>query len=148
MAKKTQEAKYTDIDISRGVQRHYLSSSQDSKDIYYQYQPENFCEDAPQTDVSEKSQTCVESGAVGFATKSTQAITEIPIPTSQLKETVEPMPDAPISSTDIVRCIIGRRLKKHLEDVPIDKSIKELVSGKLLHQLSPHPPFSFWNLYA
>ena len=41
-----------------------------------------------------------------------------------------PTTDRPVSTAEVVRAVVALKLKKKLADVPMDKSIKDLVGGK------------------
>ena len=45
-------------------------------------------------------------------------------------ETVTTVSDIPVSATEIVHAIIAQKLKKTVGEVPLSKSVKDLVSGK------------------
>ncbi|PVI03115.1 phosphopantetheine-protein transferase [Periconia macrospinosa] len=127
MAKRTGESKFAEKDASRSIRRHYLSYVQDLKDIYYDY------EESASKDV-ESAEGKIPSSTLIAQTKEEPRLSEKPVepsPSLLSAEVVrERVPDVPISATDIVRSLIGHKLRKHLEEVPIEKSIKEIAGGK------------------
>ena len=129
MAKRTHETKFADIDTSRGIFRQYLSSSQDLKDIYYDYEelstqdPNNLKDDKSSNGATRvESRTIVNSAALG--------VRELPpASTYQPPKVKDSVPDLPVSAIDITRSLIAYKLRKSLEDVSVVSSIKELCGG-------------------
>lgn len=127
MARRTGESKFADKDASRSIRRHYLSCVQDLKDIYYDYE-ESVSKDGDSVEgrIPSKTSTSQAKEEQGSSEEHTE-----PSPALLRAKVVrESIPDVPIPPADIVRSLIGHKLRKHLEEVPIEKSIKEMSGGK------------------
>ncbi|KAK8179249.1 hypothetical protein BC567DRAFT_285491 [Phyllosticta citribraziliensis] len=121
MAKRTLASKYEAHDAARSVQRQILCYNKDAKDIYYDVDPIE--EEAPAAEASSSAAAPTPAAASAAA----PAAAAPPPPSAGPAAAV---PDAPVSATDIVRALIAQKLKKSLGDVPVNKAIKDLSSGK------------------
>jgi len=119
MATRTLKAKYEAGDDSVSRTRAILCHAKHTKEVYYQFEDE----------------ISSEGGA------SEQAITSAPAPTVVVQAPVASAPappaaaaasieDTQIKSLEILTVIIAQKLKKPANEVPLSKSIKDLVGGK------------------
>lgn len=123
MAKRTLAAKYEAYDAARSVQRQILCYNKDAKDIYYDVDP---VEDEP-------APAPAASGASGPAASSSSAPAAAPVAATPQQASAGPaaaVEDAPVGAVDIVRALICQKLKKPLQDIPLNKAIKDLVGGE------------------
>ncbi|ORX65709.1 hypothetical protein DL89DRAFT_286800 [Linderina pennispora] len=112
-----------------GVRREveFLHVGDDKDRIYFLDDPEN-TDPAAADNVSEKS-----------VTESKHELLPSPIDSSPLlmeADTVQPsvaaqsIEDAPLQVTHILLSVVGQKLRKSMLDIPLSKSVKELVAGK------------------
>jgi fatty acid synthase subunit alpha len=119
MATRTLKAKYEAKDDSVTHTRVVLCHAKNGKDIYYQFEDEL---EAPEADSP--------------ANESSPTNTTIPTPSAAPVAAPAPsgpavtIEDAPIQASDILNVIVAQKLKKKVEEVPLSKSIKDLVGGK------------------
>ena len=116
MATRTLKAKYEPRDDSINHPRAILCHAKHAKEIYYQFEDEA---EAPPV---------VEPAAevVAAPTTPAPAVTAAPSP-AVAAASVE---DIPIKAIDVLLVVIAQKLKKKVDEVPLSKSIKELVGGK------------------
>jgi fatty acid synthase subunit alpha len=116
MATRTLKAKYEAQDDSITHPRVILCHAKNGKEIYYQF------EDEP---------TAVETETVPDATL---AVSSAPIqaaaPTQAPSGPAASIEDVPLKANDVLIVIVAQKLKKKVEEVPVSKSIKDLVGGK------------------
>jgi fatty acid synthase subunit alpha len=118
MATRTLKAKYEAGDDSVSRSRAILCHAKHAKEVYYQFEDEVATESAPEPAVT--------------------SVTPTPVATLQAPTIVTPAPtaaaasveDAPVKSLEILTVIIAQKLKKPANEVPLSKSIKDLVGGK------------------
>ncbi|KAF8632253.1 hypothetical protein AX15_002000 [Amanita polypyramis BW_CC] len=116
MAIRTLKAKYESADDSVSRSRSILCHAKNVKEIYYQYEDEP---DAPVETASEATTpTPAPVASVPFATPV--------VPTGH----VASIDDVPIKAIDILTVVVAQKLKKKVDDIPLSKSIKDLVGGK------------------
>ena len=116
MATRTLKAKYEAGDDSVSRTRAILCHAKNTKEVYYQFEDE----------------VVVEDSTPG------PAATSAPAPVVTVHTPVAPAPaaaatsieDVPIKSLEILTVIIAQKLKKQANEVPLSKSIKDLVGGK------------------
>jgi fatty acid synthase subunit alpha, fungi type len=117
MAKRTLKAKYEARDDSTGRSRSILCHAKNGKEIYYQFEDEPdapaVVEDTPQTATS---------------TLSTAPVIPVSIPAPSASATS--IEDVPLKAIEILTVVIAQKLKKKVDEVPLSKSIKDLVGGK------------------
>ncbi|EEA22510.1 3-oxoacyl-[acyl-carrier-protein] synthase, putative [Talaromyces marneffei ATCC 18224] len=124
MAKK-QAAKEPHAD-SHTITRQYLSSSENQKEIFYQYEadePENATNVATSTT---KTAPPVESPAPKTVTQTSPPAEAAPV-SIVAAATVD---DIPMTATDIVIVVVAQKLRKQFDQIPVTKSIQELSGGK------------------
>jgi len=118
MATRTLKAKYEAGDDSVSRTRAILCHAKHTKEVYYQFEDEVVAEDTTPTP----------NPVVG----------SVPTPVTVVQTPIAPAPaaaaasieDAPIKSLEILTVIIAQKLKKSTNEVPLSKSIKDLVGGK------------------
>ncbi|KAJ3255887.1 3-oxoacyl-[acyl-carrier-protein] synthase [Boothiomyces macroporosus] len=117
MAVRTLKAKYETSDLAQAISRSIYCISKNAKEIYYLYEDQ----------VEEVAQPAVESShAVAPAA---EEVAMKPVAAAPPSVVVE-IPDEPVKAIDILTAIIAQKLKKSIKDVPLSKSIKDLVAGK------------------
>ena len=104
MATRTLKAKYEAGDDSVSRTRAILCHAKHAKEVYYQFEDEVAAEDGGPEPVIASAPTPAAAAA-----------------------SVE---DAPVKSLEILTVIIAQKLKKPANEVPLSKSIKDLVGGK------------------
>jgi fatty acid synthase subunit beta len=116
MATRTLKAKYETGDDSIGRSRIILCHAKNVKEIYYQYEDEL---EGPGEDTAPS-----EAPAPAVV----QAVSvAAPAAPSGPAASIE---DVPIKAIDILSVIVAQKLKKRVDEVPLSKSIKDLVGGK------------------
>ncbi|TFK27788.1 fatty acid synthetase alpha subunit [Coprinopsis marcescibilis] len=118
MATRTAKAKYEKSDGYVSHTRVILCHSKNQKEIYYQFED---VPDAPASDVSAEAAPAPASAPTAAAPVAVAA------PTSGPVASVE---DGPVKAIDILIVIVAQKLKKQVEEIPLSKSIKDLVGGK------------------
>ncbi|KAJ7227399.1 fatty acid synthase [Mycena pura] len=119
MATRTLKAKYEAKDDSISRTRTILCHAKNAKEIYYQF------EDEPEASESDPDT----ADAVTLA----PAVTGVPAPVVAAPAPSGPVAaveDVPIKAIDILTVIVAQKLKKRVDEVPLSKSIKDLVGGK------------------
>jgi fatty acid synthase subunit alpha len=117
MASRTLKAKYEASDDSTSRTRTILCHAKHQKEIYYQF------EDQPETTTPESaiSTVTVEAAAAPVTVMA-------PLPSSS--GPVAQVSDEPLRALDTLLVIIAQKLKKRVEEIPLNKTIKDLVGGK------------------
>ncbi|KAJ1899342.1 fatty acid synthase alpha subunit Lsd1, partial [Kickxella alabastrina] len=119
MAQRTLKFKYEAYDDAIAHRRSTLCYSKNEKELYYTYEsePEAEAEAAPAAAAS----------AAPVAAAAPVAVAAAPAPAAGGGAAID---DVPIKAIDIIHTIVCQKLKKSLDEVPVSKSIKELVGGK------------------
>jgi len=120
MATRTFKVKYEAGDDSISRTRAILCHAMHTKEVYYQFEDEVIAEDT----VPEPAADSVPVPVVAV-----QAPTA-PTPTPVAAAAAASIEDVPVKSLEILTVIIAQKLKKPASEVPLSKSIKELVGGK------------------
>lgn len=123
MGKKTANKKYHQQDQLRLIRREFLSYSDDYARICYEF-------DNPQSLAPAETSKQQDSPAVS---STTPVATEIPKPEPALvthRPAVVPVEDSPVRAGDIVLALTAQKLKQPFDQVPTEKSIRELSGGK------------------
>ncbi|KAF8577776.1 fatty acid synthase [Ramaria rubella] len=119
MATRTLKAKYEASDDSVSHTRAIFCHAKNPKEIYYQFEDE--LEDASPEAVEESP-------------SAPSIISNIPVPAvSAVAPSAGPaasIADEPLKAVDTLRVIVAQKLKKKFDEVPLSKSIKDLVGGK------------------
>ncbi|KAJ7077160.1 fatty acid synthase [Mycena belliarum] len=118
MASRTLKAKYETVDDSISRTRTILCHAKNVKEIYYQF------EDEPE--VAAESST-EDASASSPATSAPAVAAPVAVAPSGPAANIE---DVPIKAVDILSAIVAQKLKKRVDEVPLSKSIKDLVGGK------------------
>ena len=136
MAKRTLASKYEQYDAARSIQRSILTYNKDTKDIYYDVEPEAE-EEAP---APASSGGDAPSQPQSSAPSQPAAAAPAPPSGGGGGGPAAPVEDAPVKAADVLRALIAQKLKKPLMDIPLGKAIKDLVGGKLHPRcFRPHP---------
>ena len=117
MATRTLKTKYETLDGSVSRNRSILCHAKNVKEIYYQYEDEI---EAPASDVT--ADVPVVTTPATPATTSTVVSTPSSGPVASIE-------DVPIKAIDILLVIVAQKLKKRVDEIPLSKSIKDLVGG-------------------
>ncbi|KAL9609773.1 MAG: hypothetical protein Q9167_005485 [Letrouitia subvulpina] len=120
MAKRTRDAEYVEGDLSSCIDRRFLASTQDVKDLCYEYdqaQPSELVEEetspvivAPAAVEEESSKQTIVAQAAAVAATS--------------------IADVPTTAQEIVCALLAHKLKKEIEQILPQTTIKELCGGK------------------
>jgi fatty acid synthase subunit alpha len=124
MAKK-QAAKEEHAE-SHTVTRQFLSSSDNRKEIFYQYD-----EGEPEIVISMEVSTAktalpTENPAPSTVTQTSRHVETDPVSTIAAA-TVD---DIPMNAIDAVIAVVAQKLRKQFDQIPISKSIQELSGGE------------------
>ena len=118
MATRTLKTKYETLDGSVSRNRSILFHAKNVKEIYYQYEDEI---EAPASDVT------VDVPVATIPVTPVTTSTAVSTPSSGPVASIE---DVPIKAIDILLVIVAQKLKKRVDEIPLSKSIKDLVGGK------------------
>ncbi|KAH9856627.1 fatty acid synthase [Lenzites betulinus] len=119
MAVRTLKAKYETQDDSVTHRRAIFCHAKHAKEVYYQF------EDEPEAPAeAEESAPATESAAPAAAAPVAAAAAPAPAGVAVGIE------DAPLKATDVLVAIVAQKLKKKVDEIPLSKSIKDLVGGK------------------
>lgn len=118
MATRTLKAKYEAQDDSITHPRAIFCHAKNAKEIYYQFEDEPV---AAETDAASEVST-----VVSMASPTPSA----PMPVLTPSGPAVNVEDVPIKASDILNVIVAQKLKKKVEEIPLSKSIKDLVGGK------------------
>ncbi|KAG8905251.1 3-oxoacyl-[acyl-carrier-protein] synthase [Tulasnella sp. 403] len=121
MAVRTLKAKYETQDGSVSLTRSIFCSAKNVKEIYYQFEDE--IEAAPAAEAPS-------STPAPAASAPAPVVATTPAPVAASSGPVAAIADEPIKAVDTLRVIIAQKLKKSVSEVPLSKSIKDLVNGK------------------
>ncbi|KAI9178750.1 fatty acid synthase alpha subunit Lsd1 [Blastocladiella emersonii ATCC 22665] len=122
MAERTLKLKYTAYDDALTFRRANLSYARNHQDIYYEFQDEEVAAAAPAAGSSSISSAP--------ATSAPAAAAPVAAAPAAAGGQAEDVPEAPIASTLLLGAIIAQKLKKPLAELPMSKTIKDLVGGK------------------
>jgi fatty acid synthase subunit alpha len=134
MAKRTGAATFKSRDTALLIERQFLSTSHDSKEIYYEY--ENPHTELDLQDPNARGETSLKSVPRHDAASSGNPIEpEVPkltasAPTLPQQVEAASIADVPISVIQIVQALVAQKLRKTIEQISSSKSIKELTGGK------------------
>ena len=120
MATRTFKAKYETQDDSVCHTRQVLCHAKHTKEVYYQF------EDEPEAAEAAESEPAAASPAAPVAVAAPVAAAPVAPPAGGAAS----IEDAPLKATEVLVTIIAQKLKKKVEEVPLSKSIKDLVGGK------------------
>ncbi|KAJ7067175.1 fatty acid synthase [Mycena amicta] len=117
MATRTLKAKYEAKDDSISRTRTILCHSKNVKEIYYQFEDET-------------EAAAVEPETSAAATATPAASAPVVVAATAPSGPVATIEDVPVKAIDILSVIVAQKLKKQVNEVPLSKSIKDLVGGK------------------
>ena len=120
MATRTLKAKYEVQDDSVTHRRAIFCHAKHTKEVYYQFEDEA---EAPAAETP-AADTSAPAPASAAPTAAAAAPAAAPAAAAASIE------DAPLKATDVLVAIIAQKLKKRVDEVPLSKSIKDLVGGK------------------
>ena len=120
VAMRTLKAKYEDEDDAVSRKRTILYHAKYAREIYYLFEDEA---EAPAAESAEVSSAPAATPAPASVAAPVAAPTPSAAPAAAIK-------DVPLKAVDILTSIIAQKLKKKVEEVPLSKSIKDLVGGK------------------
>ncbi|KAI9205069.1 fatty acid synthase [Polychytrium aggregatum] len=119
MAGRTLKIKYEAYDDAVTARRVTLCTTKDRKDIYYQY------EDAAPAEP--EAAPAAPAAAAAAAPAPAPVAVAAPAPVAVAAGSVS---DEPVSAKEILLVLVAHKLKKPLAEIPLNKSIKDLVGGK------------------
>lgn len=122
MAQRTIKNKYESYDAALSLQRQVLCYSKDAKEIYYTPDPSEL---APK---EEETAPAADSGSSGAAPAAAAPVAAAPA-AAPAGPAVE-IPDEAVKASLLIHVLVAQKLKKPLEQVPMSKTIKDLVGGK------------------
>lgn len=120
MATRTLKAKYETQDDSVTHTRLIYCHAKNPKEVYYQF------EDEPEAPAATESDSAPAPSAVAAAAPTPVAAA----PAAPPAGAVASIDDVPLKATDILAVIVAQKLKKKVEEIPLSKSVKDLVGGK------------------
>ncbi|KAK9781108.1 putative Fatty acid synthase alpha subunit hexA [Seiridium cardinale] len=120
MGQKTAQRQVSSGERSADATIQFLASTQSAKELLYQY-------DAV---VSQEEEAMVEEPAAKVVVTSQQPSAKAGPQAVAVSTTTAAIPDAPLQSTDCIRILVARKLKKPIHEISASKSIKELCGGK------------------
>jgi fatty acid synthase subunit alpha, fungi type len=124
MAKRTRDTKFAVKDMSMSIDRQFLASTQDFKDLQYEYDPPGPQPEDSEEDTSEPGPTIVEAPPV-------VANTAPPKMSPQAAAvTATSVAEVPTSALEIVCALVAQKLKRDIEQLQASSSIKELTGGE------------------
>ena len=125
MAKKTRDTKYLKRDILLCLDRQFLASTQDVKQIQYQYAEEELLE----PEESEEPGNPPSSATLNPVAENMEheALDLAPQANAVAATSIA---DVPVTSLEILKALIAYKLRKPVGQVPTMKSIKDLSAGK------------------
>ncbi|KAI9314935.1 fatty acid synthase [Dichotomocladium elegans] len=118
MATRTLNLKYQAYDDALTNRRQNLCVSKDSKDIYYEFED---------TAVEEPAAAAPAAAAPAAAPVAAAPVMAAPAPVAVAAAAVA---DAPVTATEVIHVVVAQKLKKPVAEVPLNKTVKELVGGK------------------
>ncbi|KAJ2450977.1 fatty acid synthase alpha subunit Lsd1, partial [Coemansia sp. RSA 2336] len=124
MAQRTLKFKYEAYDDAIAHRRSTLCYSKHEKELYYAYDPE------PEAEAEAESPAASEAPAESAPAAPAPAAAAAAAPAPAAGGAGAPIDDVPVKAVDIIHTIVCQKLKKSLDEVPMSKSIKELVGGK------------------
>jgi hypothetical protein len=127
MAKRTVATKFASQDKSLLIDRQFLSTSHDSKEIQYGYEQ-------PSSELGATSQIEEyqdQAAASSLPIQSPPPGLEVSAISFPEKAATAGIADVPISALQIIQALVAQKIRKTCEQVPSSKSIKELTGGEI-----------------
>ena len=119
MATRTLKAKYETEDDSITHRRSILCHAKNTKEVYYQF------EDEPEAAAEPESSQ--EAASTPAAAAAPIAVAAPVVPPAGGAASIE---DVPLKAIDVLTVIVAQKLKKKVDEIPLSKSVKDLVGGK------------------
>ncbi|KAJ2724547.1 fatty acid synthase alpha subunit Lsd1 [Coemansia sp. Benny D115] len=123
MAQRTLKFKYEAYDDAIAHRRSTLCYSKNEKELYYNYETE--AEAEPEAPAA--SSAPAPAAAAAPVAVAAPVAAAAPAPAAGGGAAID---DVPVKAIEIIHTIVCQKLKKSLDEVPVSKSIKELVGGK------------------
>ncbi|KAI0685962.1 fatty acid synthase [Cytidiella melzeri] len=120
MATRTLKAKYEAQDDSITHTRLIYCHAKNTKEVYYQF------EDEPEAAEAEADNSSTAAPVVAAAAVAAPVAAPV-APPAGAAASIE---DVPLKAVDILSVIVAQKLKKKVEEIPLSKSVKDLVGGK------------------
>ncbi|KAE8153832.1 hypothetical protein BDV25DRAFT_136581 [Aspergillus avenaceus] len=112
------------------VTRQYLSSSDNRKEIFYHYDEQEVEQDPALQDLSPPEQASPSASVPTQAPAAPVPVATAPPSTAAPVAAAPALEDKPLAVGDILLPIVARKLRKQFDQVPADKSIRDLSGGK------------------
>lgn len=122
MATRTLKAKYESYDAALSLQREVLCYAKDTKEIYYTPDPV----EPPAAAEPAASETPAPAPAAAAAAP----VAAAPVAAAPAAGPAASIEDAPVKAIEVLHALVAQKLKKPTDQVPLTKSIKDLVGGK------------------
>lgn len=119
MANRTLKAKYESYDAALSLQRQVLCYSKDTKEIYYT--PDPVEPEAPAA--TEAAPAAAAAAPAAAAPAAAPAAPAGGAPAASID-------DAPVKAVELLHALVAQKLKKTLDQISLQKCIKDLVGGK------------------
>ncbi|GAA5926751.1 trifunctional fatty acid synthase subunit FAS2 [Sporobolomyces koalae] len=123
MATRTQKLKYDSHDGALGIKRSIYCIAKQLKEIYYQL------DDESGGDASAAAAPAAAAAPTPAPRAAPAPVAAAPPPPAAAGPAAS-VADEPLKAVDTLRIIIAQKLKKPVSEVPLTKTIKELVGGK------------------
>ncbi|BAO42067.1 fatty acid synthase subunit alpha [Kluyveromyces marxianus DMKU3-1042] len=127
MAQRTIKNKYESYDAALSLQRQVLCYSKDAKEIYYTPDP---AELAPKEEATGAESAPAAAAASAPAPAAAAAPAAAPAAAAAPVAAAADIPDEAVKASLLIHVLVAQKLKKPLEQVPMSKTIKDLVGGK------------------
>ncbi|KAJ2605522.1 fatty acid synthase alpha subunit Lsd1, partial [Coemansia sp. RSA 1804] len=125
MAQRTLKFKYEAYDDAIAHRRSTLCYSKNEKELYYNHDPEP--EAGAEAEEAPAAASATPTPAAPVAAAAAPVAAAAAAAPSGSGAAID---DVPVKVIDIIHTIVCQKLKKSLDEVPVSKSIKELVGGK------------------
>ncbi len=126
MAKRTRDSKFAAMDLSRSLERQFLASTQDVRELRYEY---NSAAPQAEAQTSEKGTSQPADAVVAPAAVKVATMAAAISPQAAAVAAAS-IADVPTSAQEIVRALVAHKLRKEIEQVLPSRSIKELSGGE------------------
>ncbi|SCU99033.1 LAFA_0G21572g1_1 [Lachancea sp. 'fantastica'] len=129
MAQRTIKNKYESYDAALSLQRDVLCYSKDAREIYYTPDPADLAAKEEATgSAGDAGAAAAAPAAAAAAAPAAAAAAAAPVaaPSGPVAE----IPDEPVKASLLLHVLVAHKLKKGTEQIPLAKTIKDLVGGK------------------
>ncbi|ORX65028.1 hypothetical protein BCR32DRAFT_212224 [Anaeromyces robustus] len=128
MAKRTLAKNYSQSDLALGKKRQLLSYAKNTTEIYYEFDDMEEEEDDGEATMVEEV-NAKEAPVIAPAVPVAAPVAPAPVAAAPAAPAAS-VSDAPVTATEILRAILAQKLKKSINEIPLNKSIKELSGGR------------------